>query len=169
MNRAEKIDFVNKLKEALGTAALIVVVQQKGLSVAEMGILRGRVREANASLKITKNTLARLTVEGTDQQGLMPFFNGPMAIAYSVDPIAAAKVMVDFSKENDRLIVLGAYLNGAILDAQAVQHLASLPSLETLRGKIVGLISAPARGLATLTQAPGSQVARVIQAFATKV
>lgn len=168
MNKAEKIEFISSLRESLSAASLVVVVQQNGLNVSEMGALRTKIREHSAHLKVTKNTLARLTVEGTDQKGLMPFFSGPMALAYSVDPIAAAKVMVEFSKENDKLQVIGGYLNGVILDVTAVQHLASLPSLDTLRGKIVGLISTPARNLASLAQAPGSQLARVIQAFATK-
>ncbi len=168
MNRTEKIKFIDGLRQSLANASLVVVVQQKGLSVSQMGSLRTKIREHDAHLKVTKNTLARLTVQGTDQQGLSPFFNGPMALAYSSDPVAAAKVVVEFSKENDKLQVLGGYLNGAILEAQEIQHLASLPSLDALRGKIVGLISTPARNLASLVQAPGSQIARVIQAFTSK-
>lgn len=168
MNRAKKIEFIDQLREALGTASLVVVAQQKGLTVSEMVHLRGKIREHQAHLKVTKNTLARLTVKDTAQECLTPLFNGPMALAYSEDPLSAAKVIVEFSKANDKLQVLGGCLNGMMLDVVAIQQLAALPSLETLRGKIVGLISTPARNLAALTQAPAAQLARVIQAYATK-
>lgn len=168
MDRTAKEHFVESLRSQLECAGLVVVTRQLGLSVAEVGDLRNKMREGESSYKVTKNTLARLAIKGTKFEGLTPMLSGPVALAYSVDPIAAAKVSVGYAAINDKLSVVGGCMNGQLLDSNAVQCLATLPSLDELRGKIVGLLVAPSTRIATLMQAPASQLARVLNAYATK-
>ena len=168
VDRATKKEFVVSLRSALDTAGLVVVAQQKGLTVAEVGDLRKKMRSEGASYKVAKNTLARLAVQGTKFAGLESMLSGPTSLAYSQDPIAAAKILVQYAKQNDKIVVLGGCLNGEVLTAEGVNHLAMLPSLDELRGKLVGLLVAPATRLATLSQAPAAQLARVLNAYATK-
>ena len=165
MDRTEKEDLVAWLKQVLVEATLVVVTHYSGLTVAQMTDLRGQMRSAGASFKVTKNRLTRLAVEGTDLHELGGFFTGPTAIAYSGDPVAAARVAVNFAKENGNLVILGGSFNGQILDVDGVNTLAKLPSLDELRGKLVGLINAPATRIAGMLRAPAGQVARVIGAY----
>ena len=164
MDRAEKESMVASLHQTFEDVSIVVVTHYSGLTVAEMGELRDQMREAGAVFKVTKNRLTRRALEGTKYQSLEEMFTGPTAIAYSEDPVAAAKAAVNFSKTNDKLIVLGGALGDEQLDVNAVKSLASLPSLEELRAKIVGMISTPATRIAVVLKAPAGQVARVLGA-----
>ena len=164
MDRAEKKSMVASLHQTFKDVSIVVVTHYSGLTVAEMGELRDQMREAGAVFKVTKNRLTRRALEGTKYQSLEEMFTGPTAIAYSEDPVAAAKAAVNFSKTNNKLIVLGGALGDEQLDVNAVKSLASLPSLEELRAKIVGMISTPATRIAVVLQAPAGQVARVLGA-----
>ena len=168
MLRNEKQALVASLNETFAGASLVVVSHYSGLSVAEMEALRGKVREADAGFKVTKNRLARIALEGTQFEGMADLFKGPTAITYSTDPVAAAKVAADFAKENEKLQIVGGSMGSQILDAEGIQQLAKLPSLDELRSKIIGVLQAPAQRMATVTQAPAAQLARVFQAYADK-
>jgi len=164
VDRAEKESMVASLHQTFEDVSIVVVTHYSGLTVAEMGELRDQMREAGAVFKVTKNRLTRRALEGTKYQSLEEMFTGPTAIAYSEDPVAAAKAAVNFSKTNNKLIVLGGALGDEQLDVNAVKSLASLPSLEELRAKIVGMISTPATRIAVVLKAPAGQVARVLGA-----
>jgi large subunit ribosomal protein L10 len=166
VDRAQKQKTIESLHRALAETVCVVVTHQTGLSVAEATQLRQQVRNAGASFKVTKNRLARRALEDTDFAGLSPLFTGPTAIAYSADPVAAAKVIVEFANRNAKLSIVGGGLAGRELDAAAIKELASLPSLDELRGRIVSLLRAPATRLATMLQAPAGQIARVLAAHA---
>jgi len=156
--------MVSELREVFEGTNMVVVTHYSGLTVAQMGDLRGRMREAGASFKVTKNRLTRLALDGTQFTGLSDLFTGPTAIAYSDDPVAAAKVAVGYAKDNDKLVILGGGLAEDVLDVDSVKALATLPSLDELRAKIVGMISTPATRIAGVLQAPAGHVARVISA-----
>ena len=168
MDRARKEELVTELSQSFGDAALVVVTQQSGMTVAESTDLRGRMREAGAGYKVTKNRLAKLALAGTTYEQISDLFNGPTAIAYSADPVAAARVAVNYSKENDKLVVIGGAMGDTLLDENAVKALASLPSLDELRGKLVGMLNTPATRVAGVLQAPAGQLARVIGAYANQ-
>ena len=165
MDRTQKEELVATLNKTFDETEMVVVTHYSGLTVAEISDLRDRIREAGAKFKVTKNRLTRLALKNTKFEGISNLFTGPTAIAYSNDPVAAAKISVEFSKKNDKLIVLGGALGSETLDADGVKALATLPSLDELRGKIVGLLQAPASKIAQVLQAPGGQVARVISAY----
>lgn len=164
MDRTQKEEMVSELREVFEGTNMVVVTHYSGLTVAQMGDLRGRMREAGASFKVTKNRLTRLALDGTQFTGLSDLFTGPTAIAYSDDPVAAAKVAVGYAKDNDKLVILGGGLAEDVLDVDSVKALATLPSLDELRAKIVGMISTPATRIAGVLQAPAGHVARVISA-----
>ncbi len=166
MDRTQKEEQVSSLRETLEGAELVVVTHYSGLTVAEMGQLRGQIREAGANFKVTKNRLTKLALAGTKFEGLSDMFSGPTAIAYSSDPVAAAKASVNFSKTNEKLVVLGGAMGTESLDVNGIKALATLPSLDELRAKLVGMISTPATRIAGVLQAPAGQVARVIGAHA---
>ena len=168
MDRSEKEKLVASLHGTLKDASLVVVTQQVGLTVAEVSDLRRKMRAAGASFKVAKNRLTRRALEGTPFQQLGPMFKGPTAIAFSRDPVAAAKVAVEFSGKNEKLKVIGGGLGDKMLDPTAIKALATLPSLPELRAKLLGTIVAPATRLATVIRAPASQLARVIDAKAKK-
>ena len=166
MDRARKEELVTELNQSFADASLVVVTQQTGLTVAESTDLRRRMREAGAGYRVTKNRLAKLALAGTTYEQISDLFNGPTAIAYSADPVAAARVAVDYSKENEKLVVVGGAMGDTVLDEGAVKALASLPSLDELRGKLVGMLNTPATRIAGVTQAPAGQLARVFGAYA---
>ncbi|MGB0573344.1 MAG: 50S ribosomal protein L10 [Alphaproteobacteria bacterium] len=168
MDRARKEELVTELNQSFAEAALVVVTQQTGLTVSESTELRSQMREAGAGYKVTKNRLAKLALAGTPYEPITDLFSGPTAIAYSADPVAAARVAVNFAKENDKLTVVGGAMGDTLLDENAVKALASLPSLDELRGKLVGLLNAPATKVAGVLQAPAGQMARVIGAYASR-
>ena len=165
MQRSQKVELVASLNQVFKDAELVVVAQQNGLDAEEMTSLRNEVREAGAQFRVTKNRLTKLALKGTKYEGLESYFQGTTAIAYSDDPISAAKATVEFAKKNEKLVVIGAGYNEQVLDVNEVKALASLPSLDELRGKIVGLLQAPAGKLASVTQAPAGQLARVFGAY----
>ena len=162
MDRAQKQEHIKLLNNLVKNQSFIAVTHYKGLSVKELEDLRGQAREVGAGFKITKNRLMKIALSGTKFECLSEMFQGPTAIAYSEDPVAAAKVCSNFSKDNDDLIILGGALDGEIMDVAQLKNLAKLPSLEELRGKIVGLLSAPATSIAVITKAPNEKLARLI-------
>lgn len=168
MDRTQKQALVETLQNDLAGSTCIVVTHQSGMSVAESTELRRQMRAAGASFKVTKNRLAKRALDGTPFAALAPLFTGPTAVAFSHDPVAAAKAAVTFANRNDKLTIVGGGLAGQTLDAAGVRALATLPSLDELRGKIIGLIQAPATKLAGLLQAPAGQLARVLAAHADK-
>ncbi|ABI61443.1 LSU ribosomal protein L10P [Granulibacter bethesdensis] len=168
LERTEKREFVASLAAVFAETSIVVVTQNKGLTVAEVTELRRRVRAAGANYKVAKNRLANLALEGSQFEGIKPLLKGPTALAWSEDPVAAAKVVVDFAKTNDKLAILGGSLGSQTLDASGVKALADLPSLDTLRAQLVGLISTPATRIAGVLQAPAGQLARVFGAYSKK-
>jgi large subunit ribosomal protein L10 len=168
VDRSEKQQLITSLHETLKGAELVVITQQSGLTVAEVTNLRRQMRQAGAGFKVTKNRLARLALEGTKFEGLKPMFTGPTAIAYSPDPISAAKVAVTYANSNDKLKIVGGAMGDQMLDPEGVKALATLPSLDELRAKIIGILTTPATRIAAVLQAPGSQLARVLNAYASK-
>jgi large subunit ribosomal protein L10 len=147
---------------------MVVVTQNLGLTVAEVTELRRRMRAAGATFKVAKNRLATLALDGTRFDGIRPLLKGPTALAWSADPVAAAKTAVEFAKTNERLVVIGGALGTQTLDASGVRALAELPSLDALRARLVGMISTPATRIAGVLQAPAGQLARVFGAYAKK-
>jgi large subunit ribosomal protein L10 len=147
---------------------VIVVAHYAGLTVAQMTELRRRVKEAGGTVKVAKNRLAKLALRDTDAEGIADLFKGPTCIAYSADPVAAAKATVTYAKENEKLVILGGAMGKTVLDAAGVKALADLPSLDELRAKLIGLVQAPATKIARVLTEPGAQIARVLQAKATK-
>jgi len=168
VDRAQKRQVVSELNEVFSNASAVVVTHYSGLNVAEITDLRRRMREAGASFKVTKNRLTKLALDGTPYGEIADLFTGPTAIAYSADPVAPAKVAVEFAKSNENLIVLGGAMGETQLDTDGVKALAALPSLDELRGKIVGLLQAPATKVAGVLQAPAGQLARVLAAQGAK-
>ena len=168
MNRTQKEGLVTSLHQTFKDASIVVVTHYSGLTVAEMGDLRNKMREAGANFKVTKNRLTRRALEGTQYEGLSGMFTGPTAIAYSEDPVAAAKAAVSFSKENKKLIVLGGAVGDEELDTNRVKALAALPSLDDLRAKIISMLQTPATRIVSVLQTPAGQVARVLGAYGQK-
>ena len=164
MNRTEKAELIDTLHATFNEAATVVITHQVGLTVVESSDLRGKMRANGASFKVTKNRIAKLALKDTAYENLTDAFTGPTAIGTSSDPVAAAKVLVEFAKENDKLTIVAGAIGEQMLDKAGVEALAKLPSLDELRAKMVGLLQAPASKLARVTQAPASQLARVIQA-----
>jgi large subunit ribosomal protein L10 len=165
VDRAKKQALVTELQETFESNNLVVLTHQSGLTVAEVSELRKQMREAGGSFKVTKNRLAKIALKGTKFEGLADQFTGPTAIAVSSDPVAAAKIAVEFAKKNEKLQIICGSLETESLDADAVKALAKLPSLDELRGKLIGLIQAPATKIAGVLQAPGGQLARVFGAY----
>ncbi len=168
MDRTEKREFVGGLAAALVDVSMVVVTRNQGLTVAEATDLRRRMRAAGATFKIAKNRLAHLALEGTRFDGLMPMLKGPTALAWSKDPVAVAKAAVEFAKTNEKLVLIGGALGTQTLDASGVRALAELPSLETLRAGLLGMLNTPATRLAGVLQAPAGQLARVFGAYAKR-
>jgi large subunit ribosomal protein L10 len=168
VDRAQKREFVTEMHGVFEKAGVIVVAHYSGLTVAQMNDLRGRIRDSGAQLRVVKNRLAKLALEGTDIAGAVDLFQGPTVVAYSDDPVAAPKAAVAFAKQNDKLVVLGGAMGANVLDANGVKALAELPSLDELRGRLVGMVSTPASRIARILSAPGAQIARVIGAYADK-
>jgi large subunit ribosomal protein L10 len=166
VDRSQKQVLVDTLQEDFSGSACIIVTHQTGMSVAEATELRRQMRSAGAGYRVTKNRLAKRALEGTEFASLAPLFTGPTAVAFSRDPVAAAKAAVAYANRNDKFTIVGGGLNGQALDAAGVRALATLPSLDELRGRIIGLIQAPATKLAGLLQAPAAQLARVLAAHA---
>ncbi len=168
MNRAQKAESIETLKGVFADAGAVVVTHYMGLTVAEMTDLRLRLRKEGASIKVVKNTLAQKALDGSLGEAGDALFTGPVAIAYGPDPVSAAKVAAQYAKENDKFTLVGGIMGTEVLDQNAVKALATLPSLDELRGKLIGLLQAPATKIAAVVQAPAAQLARVFNAYATK-
>ena len=161
MERAAKKDAVEALNGLFKATSVAVVAHYSGLTVAQM-------KQAGASVKVSKNRLAKIALEGTDVVAIGSLLKGPTVIATSNDPVAAPKIAVEFAKTNEQFVILGGSMGKTVLDVNGVKALASLPSLDELRGKIVGLLVAPATKIAQLSTAPAAKLARVVQAYASK-
>ena len=168
MDRAAKKELVATLSEVFKASNVVVVAHYAGLTVAQMQTLRRQAKQAGASVKVAKNRLAKIALDGIDRAVVAPLLKGPTVLAFSGDPVAAPKVLSDFAKANEKLVILGGALGNTALDADGVKALAALPSLDELRAKIVGLIQAPATKIAQVITAPAAKVARVVQAYAAK-
>ena len=166
MDRIEKREFVAELSSVFAETSMVVVTRNAGMTVADVTALRRKMREAGVSFKVAKNRLALLALDGTRFDGIGPLLKGPTALAWSQDPVAVAKVAVDFAKTNDKFVLLGGSLGSQVLDANGVKALSELPSLDALRAKILGLLNAPATKVAGVLQAPAGQLARVFAAYA---
>jgi large subunit ribosomal protein L10 len=168
VDRAEKKEAVAELTEVFKTTSVVVVAHYSGMTVAQMQNLRKQMRAAGATVQVAKNRLVKIALESTDVAPIGPLLKGPTLIAYSDDPVAAPKVAVAFAKENDKLVILGGAMGKTSLNADGVKSLATLPSLDELRAKIVGLVQAPATKLAQLANAPAAKLARVFGAYANR-
>ncbi len=168
MDRSQKTDAVAELNRTFNEVGVVVVTRNLGMTVKQSTDLRNKMRDAGASYKVAKNRLAIIALEGTDYGSLADLLTGPTALATSTDPVAAAKAVVDFAKTNDKIEIVGGAMGKTVLDADGVKALASLPSLDELRAKLVGLLVAPATKIATITQAPAAQLARVLAAYSEK-
>jgi large subunit ribosomal protein L10 len=168
VERAAKAEQVTELKEVFKTANTVVVAHYAGLTVAQMQVLRRQARAAGTTVKVAKNRLAKIALEGTDVASIGSLLKGPTLIAYSADPVGASKVAADFAKGHEKFVILGGAMGKTVLDPNGVKALASLPSLDELRAKIVGLIQAPATKIAQVISAPAAKMARVVQAYANK-
>jgi large subunit ribosomal protein L10 len=168
VDRAAKKEQVATLNEVFKATSVVVVAHYSGLTVAQMQTLRRQMKQAGASVKVAKNRLAKIALEGTDVASITSLMKGPTLIATSGDPVAAPKVAVEFAKGNEKFVILGGAMGKTALNPDGVKALASLPSLDELRAKLVGLIQAPATKIAQLVNAPAAKVARVVQAYAKK-
>lgn len=168
MDRAEKQELVTTLTEVFNTTSVVVVAHYSGLTVAQMSKLRRQMKAEGASVKVAKNRLAKIALQGSEAEHLSDLLKGPTLIAYSSDPVSAPKVAVDFAKANDKFVILGGAMGKTALNADGVKALATMPSLDELRGKLIGLIQAPATKIAQLSTAPAAKLARVFGAYAKK-
>lgn len=168
MDRSQKAESVAFLNGVFSEAGAVVITRNLGLTVAQTTALREKIREAGATYKVAKNRLAKLAIQGTNYDGIGDLFTGPTAIAASADPVAAAKVIVEFAKTTDKIEILGGGMGSQVLDANGIKALATMPSLDELRAKLIGLVQAPATKIAQLTTAPAAKLARVFNAYAEK-
>jgi large subunit ribosomal protein L10 len=168
VERAAKKELVTALNDVFKTSNVVVVAHYAGLTVSQMQTLRKQMKLAGASVKVAKNRLAKLALEGTDASVVVPLLKGPTVIAYSGDPVAAPKVATDFAKANEKFVILGGAMGKTALNPDGIKALAALPSLDELRAQIAGLLQAPATKVVRLLNAPATKVARVVHAYATK-
>ena len=168
MDRSQKADAVAQLNDVFNEMGVVVVTRNLGLSVAQSTELRQKMREAGATYKVAKNRLAKRALKDTDYAGIEEYLSGPTALAWSQDPVAAAKAAVEFAKANDKLEIVGGSMGPQVLDEAGVRTLASMPSLDELRGKLVGLVNAPATKIAQVVNAPAAKLARVFGAYGAK-
>lgn len=168
MEKAQKREVVTALHDVFAKTGVVVVAHYAGLTVAQMTRLRSEMRSAGGQVKVAKNRLVKLALEGTDAKGIVDLLKGPTCLAFSADPIAAPKIAVKFAKANEKFVILGGSMGATVLDAKGVNSLADLPSLDELRGKLIGLLQAPASKIARTLNEPGAQLARVFAAYGNK-
>lgn len=168
MEKAEKSEFVTELNGIFKEAGSVVVAHYAGITVAQMSELRSKMRIAGGTVKVAKNSLAKIALQGTDSEGISDLLSGMTVLAYSEDPVVAPKVAVEFSKANDKLVILGGAMGATVLDVNGVKSLATMPSLDELRARLVGMISTPATRIATIVNKPGTQIAQVLSAYSKK-
>jgi large subunit ribosomal protein L10 len=166
MDRSQKADAVAALTATFNEVGVVVVTRNLGMSVEQSTALRVKMRDAGASFKVSKNSLAKLAIADTDYAGISDMLTGPVALGTSVDPVAAAKVIAEFAKTNDKLEIVGGSLGSVVLDANGVKALATMPSLDEMRAKLIGLVQAPATKIAQVVTAPAGKLARVFGAYA---
>ena len=164
MDRAQKRELVTTLNEEWKDSGVIVVAHYKGMTVAQMTDFRKRVKEAGGSVKVAKNKLAKLALKDTEVETISDLLQGQTCVAYSDDPVSAARVSVKYARENDKLVILGGAMGNTRLDSKGVSALADLPSLDELRGKLLGLLQAPATKIVRILNEPGGMLARVLAA-----
>ncbi len=162
MKRSEKKEFVQELKDEIDNSSTVIVAHYSGLSVDESNQLRREMRSNGAKFKVTKNRLTKLALEQTQFKDIAGLFTGPTAIAYSEDPVSPAKVAVNFEKKFEKFKIIGGGYDGEKMDLEKINFLATLPSMDELRGKIVGLVSAPAQKIASIVKEPAGQIARLV-------
>ena len=168
MDRSQKADAVAALNATFNEVGVVVITRNLGMTVAQTTALRVKMRDAGASFKVSKNSLAKLAIQDTNYAGIGDMLTGPVALATSVDPVAAAKIAVEFAKTNDKLEILGGAMGTLVLNADGIKALATMPSLDELRAKLIGLVQAPATKIAQVVTAPAAKLARVFGAYATK-
>lgn len=168
MDRSQKTESVAQLNAVFNEVGVVVVTRNLGMSVAQSTDLRSKMRDVGATYKVAKNTLAKLALDNSPYRGLDEYLSGPTALAYSTDPVAAAKAVVDFAKTNDKLEIVGGSMGGQLLNEAGVRALATMPSLDELRGTLIGLINAPATKIARVVNEPAAKLARVFAAFGEK-
>ena len=168
MDRSQKADLVDQLKQVFSETSVVVVTRNLGLSVAQSTDLRLKMRDAGAQFKVAKNRLALIALDGSRYKPIGDLLKGPTALATSSDPVAAAKVAVDFAKTTDKFEIVGGAMGDTVLDVNGIKALAALPSLDELRATLVGLIQAPASKIARTVNEPGAQLARIFSAYAAK-
>ena len=164
MNRAEKQEMVESLGQIFSESGAVVVTQYAGLSVAEMTDLRRRMGAAGATYRVAKNRLAKIALENTDRSSAKDLFAGPTGIAYSADPVAPAKVVTEFAKENEKLVIIGGIVGEQAVDTKGIEALAKMPSLDELRGKLAGVLNAPGNKLVATLNEPGGRLVRTLNA-----
>jgi len=168
MDRSQKAESVASLNAVFNEVGVVVVTRNLGMTVAQSTALRGKIREAGATYKVAKNSLAKLAAKDTAYEGITDLLTGPTAIASSVDPVAAAKAVAEFAKTTDKIEIVGGSLGSVVLNAEGIKALATMPSLDEMRAKLIGLVQAPATKIAQLSTAPAAKLARVFQAYADK-
>ncbi|MFC3172870.1 50S ribosomal protein L10 [Novosphingobium bradum] len=168
MDRSQKAESVASLNATFAEVGVVVITRNLGMTVAQSTALRGKIRDAGATYKVAKNSLAKLAAKDTAYEGISDLFTGPTAIAASVDPVAAAKAVAEFAKTTDKIEIVGGSLGSVVLNADGIKALATMPSLDEMRAKLIGLVQAPATKIAQLSTAPAAKLARVFQAYADK-
>tara|TARA_Y100000589_G_scaffold11951_1_gene9764 strand:+ start:1169 stop:1675 length:507 start_codon:yes stop_codon:yes gene_type:complete len=168
MNREQKESFVQNLKSIIADNSLVLVFHYRGMSMTDMTDLRVQSFNSGCNIKVTKNRLTKLALEGSDKAALSEFFDGPTAIAYSSDPVQLTKLLTNFAKNNSNLVILGGIMDNEILSVEKIEILSKLPSLEEIRAQLIGLISSPAQKIASVLTAPSGDLARVFNAYSNK-
>nr|AAR05328.1 ribosomal protein L10 [uncultured marine alpha proteobacterium HOT2C01] len=168
MNREQKEIFISNLKNILSENRLVLVFHYRGMSMTDMTDLRVQSFNSGCNIKVTKNRLTKLALEGTDKSELSNLFDGPTAIAYSNDPVQLTKLLTNFAKNNSNLVILGGIMDNEILTVEKIEILSKLPSLEEIRAQLIGLISSPAQKIASVLTAPSGGLARILKAYSTK-
>ena len=168
MNREQKESFVQNLKSIISENSLVLVFHYRGMSMTDMTDLRVQSFNSGCNIKVTKNRLTKLALEGSDKAALSEFFDGPTAIAYSSDPVQLTKLLTNFAKNNSNLVILGGIMDNEILSVEKIEILSKLPSLEEIRAQLIGLISSPAQKIASVLTAPSGDLARVFNAYSNK-
>ena len=168
MNREQKESFVQNLKSIIADNSLVLVFHYRGMSMTDMTDLRVQSFNSGCNIKVTKNRLTKLALEGSDKAALSEFFNGPTAIAYSSDPVQLTKLLTNFAKNNSNLVILGGIMDNEILSVEKIEILSKLPSLEEIRAQLIGLISSPAQKIASVLTVPSGDLARVFNAYSNK-
>ena len=168
MNREQKESFIKNLKSIMADNSLVLVFHYRGMSMTDMTDLRVQSFNSGCNIKVTKNRLTKLALEGSDKAALSEFFDGPTAIAYSSDPVQLTKLLTNFAKNNSNLVILGGIMDNEILSVEKIEILSKLPSLEEIRAQLIGLISSPAQKIASVLTAPSGDLARVFNAYSNK-